>query len=158
MGRVDSFCRICLQNNRVLRDRLYSELIFGHPSSLRSALKEDPKPQYNHDDYVSELKNRLQTAHRLAKDNIVASKNRSKDYYEKKTEGMRLSVRDKVLLFDETVRRGRSKKLNAQWIGSYRTVWVRVIFVLVDIVLLFGKTIRKSGVRRCSRKLGGGEC
>ena len=31
----------------------------------------------------------------------------------------KLQVGDKVLLFDETVRRGRSRKLSAQWIGPY---------------------------------------
>ena len=30
-----------------------------------------------------------------------------------------MEVGDKVLLFDETVRRGRSRKLSAQWIGLY---------------------------------------
>jgi hypothetical protein len=32
---------------------------------------------------------------------------------------MKLQLGDKVLLFDETVRRGRSRKLSAQWIGPY---------------------------------------
>jgi hypothetical protein len=32
---------------------------------------------------------------------------------------LKLQVGDKVLLFDETVRRGRSWKLNGQWIGPY---------------------------------------
>jgi len=32
---------------------------------------------------------------------------------------MKLQVGDKVLLFDETVRRGRSRKLSTQWIGPY---------------------------------------
>jgi hypothetical protein len=32
---------------------------------------------------------------------------------------MKLQVGDKVLLFDETARRGRSRKLSAQWIGPY---------------------------------------
>ena len=31
------------------------ELVFGHSPSLPSALKSDPSPQYNYDDYVSEL-------------------------------------------------------------------------------------------------------
>jgi hypothetical protein len=30
-----------------------------------------------------------------------------------------LQVGDTVLLFEETVRRGRSRKLSAQWIGPY---------------------------------------
>jgi hypothetical protein len=32
---------------------------------------------------------------------------------------MKLQVGDKVLLFDETVRRGRSRKMSAQWIDPY---------------------------------------
>jgi hypothetical protein len=42
------------------------ELIFGHQSTLPSALKDYPGPQYNYDDYVTELKSRLQTAHKMA--------------------------------------------------------------------------------------------
>jgi hypothetical protein len=37
---------------------------------------------------------------------------------------MRVSAGDRVLLFDETVRRGRSKKLRSQWIGPYEVVSV----------------------------------
>jgi len=37
----------------------------------------------------------------------------------KKTVQLALQVGDKVLLFDESVRRGRSKKLSAQWVGPY---------------------------------------
>ena len=43
------------------------ELVFGHPSSLPSALRREPSAQYNYDDYVSELKGCLQTAHHVAK-------------------------------------------------------------------------------------------
>jgi hypothetical protein len=82
------------------------ELVFGHPSSLPSALRSDTVPQYNYDDYVSELKGRLQTAHHVSKENLIASKVRSKDYYDKGTEVMKIEVGHKVLLSDETVRRG----------------------------------------------------
>jgi len=103
------------------------ELVFGHPSSLPSALKSEPSPQYNYDDYVSELKGRLQTAHHVAKKNLIASKVRSKDYYDKGTEEMKIEVGDKVLLHDETVRRGRSRKLSSQWIGPYEVVEVNKV-------------------------------
>jgi hypothetical protein len=43
------------------------ELVFGQPSSLPSALRSEPSAQYNCDDYVSELKGCLQTAHHVAK-------------------------------------------------------------------------------------------
>ena len=65
------------------------ELVFGHTSSLPSALRRQPSPQYNYD-YMSELKGRLQTAHHVAKQNLIASKVRSKDYYDKGTEVMKI--------------------------------------------------------------------
>jgi hypothetical protein len=80
------------------------ELVFGHPSSLLSALRSEPTPQYNNDDYVYELKGRLQTAHNVPKKNLIASKVRSKDYHDKGTEEIKIEVRDRVLLYDETVR------------------------------------------------------
>jgi hypothetical protein len=103
------------------------ELVFGHPSSLSSALRSEPSPQYNYDDYVSELKGRLQTAHHVAKKNLIASKVRSKDYYDKGTEEMKIEVGDNVLLYDKTVRRGRSRKLSSQWIGPYEVVEVNKV-------------------------------
>ena len=74
------------------------ELVFGHPSSLPSALRSEPCPQYNYDNYVSELKGRLQTAHNVAKKNLIASKVRSKVYYDKGTEVMKIEVGDEILL------------------------------------------------------------
>jgi hypothetical protein len=59
------------------------ELVFGHTSSLPSALRSEPSPQYKYDDYVSEQKGRLQTAHHVAKNSLIARKVRSKDYYDK---------------------------------------------------------------------------
>ena len=70
------------------------ELVFGHPSSLPSALKGGPSPQYNYDDYALELKGRLQTAHQIARERLVASKVRSKEHYDKETEPVEVSVGD----------------------------------------------------------------
>ena len=98
------------------------ELVFGHPSSLPSALKGDPSPQYNYGNYMSELKGSLQTANRIARDNLIESKFRSKDYYDKEIESMKIVVGDKVLLYDNFARWGRSKKLSSQWIGPYEVM------------------------------------
>ena len=76
---------------------------------------------------MSELKGRLQTSHNVAKKNLIASKVRSKDYYDKGTEVMKIEVGDKVLLYDETVRWGRSRKLSSQWIGLYEVVEVNKV-------------------------------
>jgi len=94
-------------------------LLFRRPSVLPSALKKSPEPQYNNDDYVSELRSRMQTVHHHAQKNLIASKSKSKENYDKTSGEMKLQIGDKVLLFDETVRRGRSRKLSAQWIGLY---------------------------------------
>lgn len=98
------------------------ELVFGRKSILPSTLADNPSPQYTYNDYVAELRSRLQTAHQIAKDNLLGSKVKSKECYDKGTEKLELRVGDKVLLHDETVRRGRSKKLSAQWIGPYEVV------------------------------------
>ena len=93
------------------------ELLFGRSSTLPSALKRPRELQYNYDDYASELKGRLQTVHQHAHKNLVESK--SKEHYDKTAGPTKLQAGDKVLLFDETVRRGRSRKLTAHWVGPY---------------------------------------
>jgi ribosomal protein S25 len=57
--------------------------------------------------------------HQQAHKNLIESKGKSKDHYDKTAGQMKLQVGDKVLLFDETVRRGRSRKLSVQWVGPY---------------------------------------
>jgi hypothetical protein len=72
------------------------ELIFGRKLTLPSAMKDNPGPQYNYDDYVTEMRSRLQTAHKVARENLVTNKEKSKEYYDKKgrfrTTGGRQSV------------------------------------------------------------------
>jgi hypothetical protein len=65
------------------------------------------------------LKSRLQTVHYQARQKLLASKEKSKVYYDQATGKTRLRVGNRVLLYDETVRRGRSRKLGAKWIGPY---------------------------------------
>jgi hypothetical protein len=95
------------------------ELVYGFRSSMPSALQENPEVQYNYEDLLTELKLRLQTSHEVARERLISHKEKSKEYYDKGTRETTLKVGDKVLLYDETVRRGRSKKLNSQWLGPY---------------------------------------
>jgi hypothetical protein len=96
--------------------------LFGHPCSLPSGLKSEPYPPYDYNDYVSELKGRLYTAHHVANRNRIAIKVRSKDYYDKGTEVLDLIVGDKVLTYHDTLRRSRSRNLNSQWILTYDVI------------------------------------
>jgi hypothetical protein len=68
---------------------------------------------------VSELKRRMQTVYHNAHWHLIVRKGKSKEHYDKTSGEVKLQVGDKVLLFDETVHRGRSRKLRAQWIGPY---------------------------------------
>jgi len=78
------------------------ELLYGHKERIPTALQARPTPRYNYDDYVSELRGRLQSAHAVARENLLQSKARSKLDYDKKTVCIALSVGDKVLLFDDS--------------------------------------------------------
>lgn len=101
------------------------ELVYGFKSEAPSALRESPSVQYNYDDYLTELKGRLQTAHEVARQKLISHKIRSKVHYDKRTEPFELVTGQKVLLHDETVRRGRSRKLSSQYIGPYEVLSVK---------------------------------
>ena len=65
-----------------------------------------PPPKYNHDDYVSDSRNRMKVAHQTAR---IKSNIRSKVDYDSKATEICMQVHI-LLLYDETVRRSRSKK------------------------------------------------
>ena len=98
------------------------ELVYGFKSEVPSALRETPGTQYNYDDYLMELIGRMQSAHEIARQRLIAKKEKSKEHYDKDSENPDIQVGQKVLLFDETVRRGRSKKLSAQYVGPYEVL------------------------------------
>jgi hypothetical protein len=108
------------------------ELMFGRPSVLPPALRTEPTPQYVHEDYVAELEGCLQTAHQVAKGKLLRSKARGKDHYDKNAEEIKVEAGDKVLPLDETVRRGRSRKLSSQCIGPYTVVEVDKVNVTIS--------------------------
>jgi len=95
------------------------ELIYGHRATLPTALTQPPKPTYTYDDYAQELKEKLRATQQIAKEHLKIEKVKAKENYDKKTKGTTFKVGEKVLLHDETVRRGRSKKLDSLWVGPY---------------------------------------
>ena len=102
--------------------------------------------QYNYDNYLTELKERLQSAHEIARQKLIISKEKSKEYYNKGSEKCEIQVRQKILLFDETVHRGRSKKLSPQYIGPYEVLAVDG----VNVTIRKGRTTQKVHVNRLS--------
>ena len=107
------------------------ELVYGFKSEVPSALKEKPTVGYSYDDYLMELKGRLQSAHEVARQRLISKKEKSKEYYDKDAEQCEFEVGQKVLLHDEAVRRGRSKKLSPQYVGPYDIVAVDGVNVTI---------------------------
>ena len=95
------------------------ELVYGHRAILPTALTKPPKPTYSYEDYAQELKERLRATSQIARENAIQAKNQAKIQYDKNVKKESFRVGDKVLLYDETVRRGRSKKLDSQWTGPH---------------------------------------
>jgi hypothetical protein len=98
------------------------ELVYCFKSTMSSTLQEEPSVQYTYDDFKGELKNRLQTAHLVARERLMDAKRQSKEHYDKNAKLPSFQIGEKVLLYDETVRRGRSRKLCSQWLGPYEII------------------------------------
>jgi hypothetical protein len=86
------------------------ELVYGFKAELPSNLMGGPNPQYIYDDFLIELKSRLQTAHQTARQRILTAKNKNNEYYNKHTKELSIEVGDKVLLYDEICTKGMVKK------------------------------------------------
>ncbi|KAL0130248.1 hypothetical protein PUN28_002086 [Cardiocondyla obscurior] len=98
------------------------ELVYGHQATLPTALATAPRNTYTYDDYAQELRERLRASNTIAKEHLKKEKEKSKTNFDKKIRERKFRIGDQVLLHDETVRRGRSKKLEAQWIGPYTVI------------------------------------
>jgi len=93
------------------------ELVYEHQADLPTALTKSLKPIYNYDDYVKKLKERLRATNRLAREHVKDKKMKAKLQYDKKIREITFKVGDKIFVHDETLRRGRSKKLELLWTG-----------------------------------------
>jgi hypothetical protein len=98
------------------------ELVYGFKATMPSALQANPSVQYSYDDFVTELKGRLQTAHQIARERLIDAKGKSKEHYDLDSKPISFHIGDRVLLYDETVRRGRSRKPCSQWLGPYEII------------------------------------
>jgi len=120
------------------------ELVYGFKSEVPLALGEPPNVQYNYESYLSELRGMLQSTHEIARQKLIVSKDRSKEHYDKHSETFEIQAGQKILLFDETIRRGRSKKLSPKYVGPYDVLAVDG----VNVTIIKGRTTQKVYVNR----------
>lgn len=98
------------------------ELLFGFKAELPLTISKPPAIKYTYDDFVAETKFKLQYSHEKAKESIQKTKQNNKNLYDKKSKPEVFNVGDKVLLNNKTLRKGRSKKLEALWVGPYEII------------------------------------
>jgi O-acetyl-ADP-ribose deacetylase (regulator of RNase III) len=99
-------------------DRQPYELLYGRPAEVPNSLSRTEEVRYNYDDYCSELKQRLQQAHDIARQTIVKKKVKSKTIYDRTAKPITVHVGDKVLTKWHT----KKGKLSANWQGPFTVV------------------------------------
>lgn len=60
------------------------ELLFGRKPYLPSSIIQEPKLHYSYDDYIKSLQYKLNSSFKIARENIISSKCRSKIYHDRK--------------------------------------------------------------------------
>jgi hypothetical protein len=96
------------------------ELVYGRKAELPSATRNSPQPLYSYDDYVKELRYRLQTSHTIAREKITAKKIQNKKHYDAHTKIYAYNVGDLVLL----KRMARENKLSSLYEGPYKIITI----------------------------------
>jgi transposase InsO family protein len=137
----DDFIEYCIFTMNTTRNRAtgYSpfELIYGYQAEIPSSFK-TMSVRYNYDDYIYELKYKLQRAHQLARERQLEEKNVNKKFYDRKAKELEIKVGDKVLLLN-TSKRGEGRKLQSLYVGPYEVV---EIVSETNVKLRIGKKIK----------------
>lgn len=94
------------------------EMLFGRKPNIPSCYSRPVEPLYNADDYVLDLKHRLQKMHLEARKHLVEAKLNSKKYYDRNAKPFLVKKGDLVLLKDEA----RVGKLSPLRKGPYEVL------------------------------------
>lgn len=92
------------------------EVLFGFEAPIPSTLNRSVQPTYNYDDYVSEMKAKMQIGYELIRSNQIKAKEKSKAYYDKNSSQISYKVGDKVLM---EIKNRSNKKLSPIFEGPY---------------------------------------
>lgn len=96
------------------------ELVFANNASLPSSLP--GPPSFRYDDYISDLRTKMQKSNEIARDNLIESKVTNKNYADRKTNSVKFEIGDYVYRTNEHTRPGRSKKLTSIYLGPYQII------------------------------------
>lgn len=100
------------------------ETLFGHKPYLPNTITEEPSITYSYDDYITNLKQKLNTTQKIARENIIQSKETSKRYYDHKLNPHKYKVNDLVYILNKQNIPNLNKKLSPNYIGPFEIVKV----------------------------------
>ena len=98
------------------------ELLFGHIANVPSLFLRKPKLIYGYEDYVAELKQRLQENFAHARENLEKSKLKEKDHYDLRSAAVNIKAGDFIYLKNEQTRLQMSRKLTPPFTGPYEVI------------------------------------
>lgn len=94
---MDSVRNVLLQHYTVYSNKAYAyEFLCGHKPGISSSFRQSPQPLYNQNNYVHELKYKMQIANKYTRENILYSKEKSKEIYDKQTNLVKLKAGNSV--------------------------------------------------------------
>ena len=91
----------CLSYNSTVQESTGftpNQLMFGRNVELPSSLKGNHKPFYAYDDYVQRMKHNMTMTNNIAQENLVKSKEKNKEIYDRKTTDKEYKAGEQVLL------------------------------------------------------------
>lgn len=100
------------------------ELLFAHKANIPKSIVEPPEFRYSYDDYYSNLKLKINRAHDIARENLISSKGKSKQYYDRNIRPIEFKVNDLVYVHNKNIKPGLSKKLSPNFKGPYKIIKV----------------------------------
>lgn len=109
------------------------ELLFGHKPILPNSLKHEPEFKYTYDNYMDQLKYRLNKSHHIAKENLIINKEKSKSNYDSNSKDRQFAVNDNVFLKNEITKIGKNKKLSSDWKGPYKIISISKPNAIIQI-------------------------
>lgn len=120
------------------------ELVFGRKANLPVNTFDKIDPVYNTDNYIKELKYRLQITNKRARELIVKYKNKMKEIYDKNSNEIVLNVGDKIKIRDFA-----KHKLDSVYRGPYVVKEISEENVIAEDPVTQKKvTVHKNRVRK----------
>lgn len=96
------------------------EILFGNKPYLPSNITQEPTLNYSYDDYVVNLKQKLNHTQKIARDNLIQSKTKSKTYYDNRIILHKYNIDDLVYILNKQNTPGLNKKLTPNYKGPYK--------------------------------------